>query len=294
MNAAAGVGDGVSVTADSLIALRHGARRHLAEPGGTSALPGGFAISRRGNGQIIADSRLYMPGDELRHVDRGATARTGELHIRTYHEERDRLRFLIADFRPCMLWGMRRALRSVAAAEALAWLGWQTVDSGGRVGLLAITAGERVHVPSRGRVRGMLAVIGGLVRAHRIAIDAAPRGLADPPLDNSLTGLDKLVPRGSEVLLASALDTPGADLDSVLGELSRHRNLRCLLVGDAGLDRLPAGSYPVVRADGTMMPLRYGGAAEAGTPQIEVLNDWPVAFLDAGSVMPEALRGTAA
>ena len=37
---------------------------------------------------------------------------------RTFHAERDRTVILIADFRPSMLWGTRRTLRSVAAAEA--------------------------------------------------------------------------------------------------------------------------------------------------------------------------------
>ncbi|TXM93858.1 DUF58 domain-containing protein, partial [Methylobacterium sp. WL122] len=67
-------------------------------------------------------------GDDRRHIDRNATARTGILHVRTHHDERDRAVVLLADFRPSMLFGTRRALRSVAAAEALASLG-HTVEA---------------------------------------------------------------------------------------------------------------------------------------------------------------------
>ena len=74
--------------------------------------------------------RLWSEGDDRRFIDRNATARTGELHVRTHHDERDRAVVLVADFRPSMLFGTRRALRSVAAAEALVLLGWRIVGDG--------------------------------------------------------------------------------------------------------------------------------------------------------------------
>lgn len=286
-------GDGVTVTADRLIALRHlliEAQRDAT----VSALPGGFAIARRGNGQVIADSRLYIQGDDIRHVDRGATARTGELHVRTFHEERDRVCFLVADFRPCMLWGLRRALWSVAAAEALAWLGWQTIETGGRVGLLAVTGQDRIHVPSRGRVRGMLGVVGGLVRAHDIAMSETRQGMQSPPLDRVLSGLDRLVPRGSEMILASALDTCGDGFADLIGDLSRRRRTRIIRVGDRDLDRLPAGSYPVTGPDGVTTRIRYGGRVAAATTVQDKIDGCLFHELDAAVGLPQGLQdGTA-
>ncbi|PIL21498.1 hypothetical protein P775_03965, partial [Puniceibacterium antarcticum] len=153
---------GIALRAEALIAMRAGTG---AQEGPLSALPGGFVTKRRGHGQEVADVRAYVAGDDIRHLDRGATARTGALHVRQFQEERDRVTLLVADFRPCMLWGTRRAFRSVAAAEALAMIGWRGVAEGGRVGLFALGAGDPVVVPVRGRVRGMLGVIGGMVRA---------------------------------------------------------------------------------------------------------------------------------
>ena len=261
--------DGTRVTAQSLIAQRDAVIESRRRDQATSALPGGFAIRKRGQGQVIADSRPYIHGDDMRHVDRGATARTGTLHVRTFHEERDRVSFLVADFRPSMLWGMQRAFRSVAAAEALAWLGWQAVEAGGRVGLMAITAEERVIVRTQGGTRGMLAVIGGLVRAHAGALDsalAAARGgkpkFADPTLGETLSVLHRIVPRGASVLIATALDSLGEDFDAVMGRLTQHRSPRFVLIEEGALQSLPTGHYPLRGPDGARRSARCLRAAD--------------------------------
>jgi len=107
---------GVRLTADGLIALRPLAAQIAGDPA-LARLPGGFVTRRKGHGQEVADVRLYAEGDDVRHLDRGTTARTGALHVRQFQEERDRETLLVADFRPSMLWGISRCFRSVAAAE---------------------------------------------------------------------------------------------------------------------------------------------------------------------------------
>ncbi|TXN65030.1 DUF58 domain-containing protein, partial [Methylobacterium sp. WL6] len=114
------------LSGEALMGLRHLARRGVTPATRTLAgLPGGIVTKRRGRGSEPDDVRLWSEGDDRRHIDRNATARTGILHVRTHHDERDRAVVLLADFRPSMLFGTRRALRSVAAAEALALLGWR-------------------------------------------------------------------------------------------------------------------------------------------------------------------------
>ena len=275
-------GAGVSVEAEDLIALRDYLVQGADHDAVVSSLPGGFAIARRGNGQMIADSRIYINGDDLRHVDRGATARTGELYVRTFHEERDRVTFLVADFRPSMLWGMRHALRSVTAAHALAWLGWQAVEAGGRVGALAITADEQFLVPSRPRVSGMLAVIGGLVRAHAHAMASATATTQDPELGDALSGLELLIPRGADVVIASALDHRGAEFDATLGALSLHRTPRFLVLEDQALKDLPAGTYPLSRADGTKSQAIFRKRAASSPPDVAGLEGYRIDYIDAG------------
>lgn len=288
MTGASRSGDGISVTAVMLIAQRAHVPRSAATERVVSALPGGFITRRRGNGQVIADSRAYVDGDDIRHVDRGATARTGKLHIRTFHEERDRVTFLVADFRPSMLWGVRRALRSVAAAEALARLGWRAVETGGRVGLLAITPRGALAVTTRGRSRGMLAVVGGLVKAHAMALEEVRDGLHEAPLDRALMRLKRIVPRGAIVVVASALDTRGEAFDEVIGDLAQRRHPRFLIAEDRALRALPPGYYPMATPDGT----RFGGMISQNLPDRRIptgVEGYPAQFFDPGAEISDTV-----
>ena len=283
---------GVALRAEALIGLRRAAlMKALDIP--LAALPGGFVTKRKGHGQDVADVREYVAGDDIRHLDRGTTARTGTLHVRRFQEERDRVSILVADFRPSMLWGTRRAFRSVAAAEALALVGWRIVEEGGRVGLLALGAGEPVVVPARGRARGMLDVIGGMIRAHDAALELAlSGGRHDPDLATGLARLERISPRGSEIILASGYDSLGAGFQDRIDELSERRSLRCLRVVDQAAQSLPDGSYPIVLSDGTRTRATVRGA-KSETVSDHIAGQ-PVLTIDAGQAPDATARLIAA
>ncbi|WP_323772488.1 DUF58 domain-containing protein [Antarctobacter sp.] len=284
---------GVALEAASLIALRQVALRSRAEPV-LAALPGGFATRRKGHGHEVADVREYVSGDDIRHLDKGTTARTGALHVRQFHEERDRVSLLVADFRSSMLWGISRAFRSVAAAEALALIGWQGVSEGGRVGLLALTPDGQVAVSPRGRVRGVLDVIGGLVRAHDQALQAVMDGtVADRPLDMAMSGLERLAPLGSEVIIASGFDDMGPGMEQRLAELARRRVPRLIRITDAAAGKLPKGRYPIRLSDGRRLRVSLSGQAHTPT-ETETICGRAALVIDAGSGVEQTARLLAA
>jgi len=245
-----------------LIALRNVALHARGSPA-LAAIPGGFATRRKGAGMELADVREYTPGDDIRYLDRGVTARTGKPHVRQFQEERDRIALLVADFRPSMFWGLTRAFRSVAVAEVLALIGWHVVESGGRTALLAISAEGPVVVPPRPRVRGMLDVISGLVEAHAIGLAALKAGIGreDPPLDAALARAVRLAPPGSELFVASGFDVPGSGLPDRLNAIARRRVVSMVLVTAAEAGRLPRGRYPIRLPDGRRVKLNLGGVA---------------------------------
>ena len=251
---------GVSIDVDGLLALRH-----LAQDGGASTsattMPGGFVSRRRGRGLETADIRVFEEGDDIRHIDRNATARTGTPHVRTFQDERDRTALLLADFRTPMLWGTRRAFRSVAAAEALTLAGWRAMREGGRVGLIAFGGAEPVLIPARGRERGMISVVGGMAEAHRAALN----GATAEPLAKMLTMAEKVAPRGASVCLASSLDDPGEGLELAATSLAHRADLTILRIRDAFERTPPAGAYPFETALGRrgIGVVGEGGATEA-------------------------------
>ncbi|KQP46928.1 DUF58 domain-containing protein [Methylobacterium sp. Leaf106] len=253
-------GPGIHLSGEALMGLRHLARRGISPATRTLAgLPGGIVTRRRGRGSEPDDVRLWSEGDDRRHIDRNATARTGILHVRTHHDERDRAVVLLADFRPSMLFGTRRALRSVAAAEALVLLGWRIVGDGGRIGLVAASSGEPVVVRPGGGERAMTAVTGALAMAHAQALAASDR--TDPPLDRSLTVAASLLPSGGHLVIGSALDAPGPEFDHLLTVLAERLSIRLVLVSDAFERRKPAGFFPFSTPDGQRGTVQVGRSA---------------------------------
>lgn len=238
--------DPAGLSAAALMALEPQAARGPRELASLAERPGTTATRKRGQGHEIREIRPYVEGDDLRHLDAAATARSGTPQIRGFHEDRERSLMLIADFRRPMLWGTKARLRSVAAAEALVIAGWRAILSGGAVGAVVLSDhGPEVQAP-RPRHRGMAGVAGLLARAHDEALQRA-RGGRDGPRDLApdLAAIARHVPRGAGMVLATALDLPGRDLDAALAALRARGPLRVLLVEDAFETAPPPTALPV-------------------------------------------------
>lgn len=270
----------LDVTPERLLDLRRYIRAGAGGRWHPDLRPAGFPGRRRGAGLETIDVRPFVEGDDVRHLDRNVTARTGLPHVRSFREERGATVLLVADFRAPMLWGTRRVLRSVAAAEALAIGGWRALEAEGRVGALALAAGGMHYVPPRGRLAGMAAVAGGLASAHAAALAAAASGGAgeEPALDRLLETALGLAPRGTSLVLASALDDPGAEFEALAGSLGRSGRLKLLLVLDAFELAPPPGAYAYAHASGRgrrvgwadAAPDRLAGLARLGIPAMRV------------------------
>ena len=285
--------DGTSITTDHLLGIRHliGA----GEPGAnarTMMLPGGIVTRRRGRGLETDDIRPFTYGDDVRHIDRNTTARTGQLHVRSFRDERERSVLLVADFRPSMLFGTKRAFRSVAAAEALTLAGWRIAGQGGRVGVFARAGGETFfHRPGAGD-RSMKAVAGRLAAAHAAAL--AARDTEDPPLSGLIEAAGRTLPHDGTLLLATALDRPGEDFDTVARDLVHRAALDVFLTVDA-FERAPVpGTYPYLspegrRASGEVKDSRSAAEIDARARRIERLGGRAL-VLDA-SLEPLELAG---
>ena len=178
--------------------------------------------------------------------------------MRTFHDERERTALLIADFRPSMLWGTRRALRSVAAAEALALAGWRVNEAGGRTGLDRLRGGgaglrDRPGPGARyglGHRRTGNGPSCTALLASAGAQDLKNPSFEDQPLATALEMAAGLVPAGGAVFLATALDNPGEGFDGLATALNRRAALTVLVITDAFERRPPSGSYPFLSAGG--------------------------------------------
>ncbi len=127
---------GVSIGVEALMALRYEAR---SLPLGRSRPVNNTLIGRhrshvRGRGLDFEELRQYRIGDDIRQMDWKVSNRTRKPHVRVYAEERERPVLLAVDQRLSMFFGSRRAMKSVAAAELAALVGWQTLQNQDRIG----------------------------------------------------------------------------------------------------------------------------------------------------------------
>jgi len=185
--------------------------------------------------------RLWSEGDDIRHLDRNVTARMGAPHVRTFHDERARSIVHLIDFRPSMLFGTRRAFRSVAAAEAAVASAWRTLDLQGRVGLAVAASAGACFLGWATHARAFTPLLDRLAAHHRDALDASEN--SDPPLAEALETIDRAA--GSATMsVATGLDAPGEDFDAVAERIARRRDLDILLIADH-FERAPLpGAYP--------------------------------------------------
>ena len=183
------------------------------------AIDGGFALSRRGAryaGQVptarggegieFHATRPYRPGDPARRVDWNRWARTGELSVVEFREERSTTVVLVVDAREeaYVAPGSNEAHAVDRAATAAGRLATTLLGSSNRVGLAAMAPAERWVEPRGGRDHRD--------RVHE-ALSTDPAFASTPPTGRFdprrwARRFDRRLSAGAEVVLLSPLVDP--------------------------------------------------------------------------------------
>ena len=228
---------------DSLLRLRAfaGALRLNQPRSVRSQLSGPRRSNVRGRGIEFEEVRNYTPGDDVRSIDWRVTARTGKVHTKLFHEERERPVYLLVDQRAAMFFGSRQTLKSVQAVYAAALLAWATLDEGDRIGGLVF--GTATHHEIRPR-RSHRAVIELLRRCHelnqRLGIPSSAATSQAMDLAAALSTVRRVARPGSLVVVLSDFHDWGGESERQLHLLARHCEIAAVWVYDRLEERLPA------------------------------------------------------
>lgn len=247
------------MTTEELIRLRAESARLAPKAADTvsSLFPGAYRTLIRGRGLDFEEVRAYQPGDDYRTLDWRVTARTGRLHTKVFHEEREHNVYFVVDASPSMHFGTRGAFKFVAASRAAALLAWVAVDNGDRAGGMVFGDGQACHE------RGPLSGPAGAAHLFGLLEDASQLGGgsisgARSDLSMALQTLRRLVRPGSLILLASDFRNQGDDVARHLSRLARHNDVAGLMISDPLERRFPDnGGYPI--SDGQRMRWIDGG-----------------------------------
>ncbi|OFZ55893.1 MAG: hypothetical protein A2428_06545 [Bdellovibrionales bacterium RIFOXYC1_FULL_54_43] len=146
-------------------------------------MSGQYRSHFKGHGVQFSEHRLYVPGDDIRHIDWKVSARTRDLLVKKYEEERELTVFLIVDSSGSGAFGSEAKLKSEVAAEIAGMLSYAASHTGDKVGALLFSGGVDLIIPPKKGRQHNLRIIRDIISHEpetkgtdlRGALDAAGR-----------------------------------------------------------------------------------------------------------------------
>jgi uncharacterized protein (DUF58 family) len=194
-----------------------------------SAFGGQYHSVFKGRGMNFEDVRAYMPGDEVRFIDRNVTARTGDLHVKNFTEERELTVVLVIDVSASGSFGSVAQSKRELAAEVASLVAFSAIGNRDKVGLLLFAEGVELFLPPRqGRSH--------VLRLIREVLYYQPRGRGTN-IAAALDYLNKVILRRAVVFLLSDFQAP--DFARPLAVTGRRHDLVAISVVDPLEQALP-------------------------------------------------------
>lgn len=215
-------------------------RRHLpSRLARLRELDGRSAVQVRGQGTEFDSLREYVVGDDVRSIDWRATARRGDVVVRTWRPERDRRVLIVLDAGRTSAVRVQDAPRVEASIEAALLLSALASRAGDRVELLAYDRRVRARVPALTGAQLMPALADQLANVSPELVETDWAGVAAQVRE-------RLTQRALVVLL-TALEPSVVEqgMLGVVGQLTRHHQVVVASVLDPEVAELARGRADV-------------------------------------------------
>jgi uncharacterized protein (DUF58 family) len=236
----------VALTFDPTSLSRYGHLALIARGLVEGFLTGAHKSPYKGASVEFAEHRQYYPGDEIRHIDWRAVAKTERYYVKEYEEETNLRAYLLVDASGSMAFKMGHPSKFQHAQLLAASLAYLVLHQRDAVGLALHDTKLRAMIKPRASAKHLLHLLNALQTAkpegetelaplwHSIADQARQRGLvviiSDCFGDTSqlLRAFQHLRSRKHEVLLFHVLAPE--EIDFPFSNLTQFRNLE--LAGD--------------------------------------------------------------
>ncbi len=202
-------------------------------------LVGAYRTPRRGSGLDFAGVRDYVDGDDARFIDWNVTARTDQLVVREFNEDRELTVWLVLDRSGSMAMGRPGRGKDDVLAELALALARLFGRAGNRVGaVLYDAAAVRIVRPGSGR-RQALRIGGELAQ-----VDSGRSRTTTTDLSAMLDAAAGLAKRSLVVVISDFIGT--GDWERPLMRLAYRNEVVALRVVDGADDALPEVGLIVV------------------------------------------------
>ncbi len=227
----------------------------------SGVLQGSYRSNFRGTGIEFEEVRPYQPGDEVRSIDWNVTARTGEAHIKTYHEDRQLVLQLLVDTSRSMDFGSGEKSKRESAAEFAALLSFVAANNQDQVGLSLFAEDTGTHLrPDKGH-RHVLRIVREVVAAQA---DGQRSNLAHV-LEDQLRHMKR---RSLIMLVSDFLEIDDDGWEDELAHVARRHDLICVRIYDPFEEELPEAGILLMR------DVETGREVEVDTRSRAVRDEW--------------------
>ncbi|VAW90484.1 hypothetical protein MNBD_GAMMA17-1489 [hydrothermal vent metagenome] len=215
-------------------------RQHQARPLDTP-YAGAFNSLHRGHGMELHDVRPYQVGDDIRHMDWRATARSGKATSKVFLAERQRSLFLVIDRRPSMQFGSRVELKATTAARCAAILAFAALAMRERVAGVVL-GNEAQFFSSSQTLEGTLPLLQAAAAPLNNTTQTRP-----PALNALFEKISHTAERGSSLMLISDLhDIEESDQPALLDIASRFESIVLRITDPAEESLVACGKIRVI------------------------------------------------
>ncbi|HTL12570.1 MAG TPA: DUF58 domain-containing protein [Bdellovibrionota bacterium] len=195
----------------------------------SDVMSGQYRSQFKGHGVQFSEHRVYNAGDDIRHIDWKVSARSRDLLVKKYEEERELTVFLVVDISGSKEFGSKNHLKSEVAAEIGGMLAYAAVQTGDKVGAL-LFAGEveKIVPPKKGR-QHVLRIVRELLGAQ------GETGGTD--LAAALDAAGRIMKHAGIVFVLSDFQAEGYEI--ALKRLARRHDVIALWLGDPREKSMP-------------------------------------------------------
>ncbi|MFK5950237.1 MAG: DUF58 domain-containing protein, partial [Methylococcales bacterium] len=198
---------------------------------------GDLNSTQQGSGIDFSETRPYQPGDEPRHINWRATARTGKPQVRVFHKDLSPHCYFLIDRRTSMRFGTRTRLKVTQAARLALFLASWEVKQGSELGSLMLNSTPQWQAATNGQQ-----AIQQLAQSATLACPPLG-GVANFSFKYALSLLAEQIPQGSHVYLLSDFQDVTTDLQAQLYQLGQNHQVLAISIYDIAEHTLPKAGY---------------------------------------------------
>ncbi len=147
------------------------------------SVTGNYRSHFKGQGVQFSEHRVYMPGDDVRHIDWKVSARTRDPLVKKFEEERELTVLILVDLSGSGVFGSQEKLKNEVAAEVAGTLAYAATHTGDKVGALLFSDIVELTIPPKKGKHHVLRMIKDVMSfspenkgtSLKIALDSANR-----------------------------------------------------------------------------------------------------------------------